>query len=654
MIERHDSMRRVLAKLQNVKRSGGGYTAQCPAHPDKHNSLGIDKIDGKVCLKCHAGCSTEAVVAAIDLRMTDLFDEPPKAPEEREVKQGPKSCTLDALCAHKRLPRDFVCSLGWREYSQNGLSRVEIPYFDRHGKVVRVRHRFALAAKEGSSWNSGKALIAYEPDKGALAFTERYVLIVEGETDTVTCLYAGIPAIGLPGATQQKCLEAHHVAGLDRVFISQEPDQGGEKFVAGVKERLQELGYDGPVFVFKTPNAAKDPNALYQRDPEKFAEAMAAAFVEASKPPPELLDDVWKTLGEWGSLTNEPPPRKWLLQRPDDETDGERQVGVLPLGKVGMLVSAGGVGKTMALVELALSVATGRKWLDFFAVANSGRVLLALGEEDAEEIGRRVFQAARAMRLTDQQMELAASNIVAMPLTGRPVALVDGDGATSTASAMLAALRKRLDATPGAWRLLILDPLSRFAGTDTEKDNSAATRFVEVAESLVRSPGAPTVLVAHHTNKTSRTDEHSKASAAHARGASGLIDGVRWVCNLEPLTDDSVNLEVTKSNYSPRGQSITLVRDAEFGGYLRVQTEAEASARAGRPSASVQRAEAARGIVIRTIAEHTGLRSGNDVYQICKGNRPAVLIALRELRQEGFVELTPEGFRLSERSGLNE
>src|SRR5262245_36849109 len=64
----------ILGRLRNVKPSGNGWTACCPAHDDNRSSLSIGEgKDGKILLKCHAGCSTEAVVQALGLRMADLF-----------------------------------------------------------------------------------------------------------------------------------------------------------------------------------------------------------------------------------------------------------------------------------------------------------------------------------------------------------------------------------------------------------------------------------------------------------------------------------------------------------------------------------------------------------------------------------------------------
>src|SRR5450755_1781781 len=64
----------ILDLLQQVSPSGAEqWTARCPAHTDHTPSLsiGIGK-DGRVLLRCHAGCSTEDIVRAIGLTMADL------------------------------------------------------------------------------------------------------------------------------------------------------------------------------------------------------------------------------------------------------------------------------------------------------------------------------------------------------------------------------------------------------------------------------------------------------------------------------------------------------------------------------------------------------------------------------------------------------
>jgi hypothetical protein len=65
---------KVLERLEQVRRAGGGWVARCPAHKDRSPSLSVrEGADGRVLVYCHAGCRTEDVVAAIGLSMRDLF-----------------------------------------------------------------------------------------------------------------------------------------------------------------------------------------------------------------------------------------------------------------------------------------------------------------------------------------------------------------------------------------------------------------------------------------------------------------------------------------------------------------------------------------------------------------------------------------------------
>ena len=42
--------------------------ARCPAHDDREPSLSISEADGKVLVRCHAGCDQERVIAALRSR----------------------------------------------------------------------------------------------------------------------------------------------------------------------------------------------------------------------------------------------------------------------------------------------------------------------------------------------------------------------------------------------------------------------------------------------------------------------------------------------------------------------------------------------------------------------------------------------------------
>lgn len=307
-----------------------------------------------------------------------------------------------------------------------------------------------------------------------------------------------------------------------------------------------------------------------------------------------------RTIAEkWGPnwATTAPPKRSYLLYAGKWASEAfDPPAGLVPLGRVGMLAAAGGLGKSWALTQLALSVATGTPWLGTYSIATPGRVLLVMGEEEESEILRRLHYAARLMRLDTAAAERAAANIVPLALSGCSAALtcepVAAYGAapapfaheTALVGELLAALK---DAGP--WSLLIFDPLSRFAGNDAEKDNAAATRFIETLERLTKLQGTPTVLVAHHTPKHERQDD-SKVGSTAARGASALTDGVRFMMTLKYWPGEhasGLTLSFTKQNYGKRPEPLQLYRDDANHGALRVATAAELADAAAAQAAVV-------------------------------------------------------------------
>jgi putative DNA primase/helicase len=58
-----------IAEALGGRKAGGSWTARCPAHEDRTPSLSIrDADDGKVLVRCHAGCDQEQVIAALRSR----------------------------------------------------------------------------------------------------------------------------------------------------------------------------------------------------------------------------------------------------------------------------------------------------------------------------------------------------------------------------------------------------------------------------------------------------------------------------------------------------------------------------------------------------------------------------------------------------------
>jgi hypothetical protein len=64
-------------KLDKVRQSGNSrWTARCPAHADKNPSLSVSEgDDGRVLVKCFAGCSIVDIAGAVGVQVSDLMPE---------------------------------------------------------------------------------------------------------------------------------------------------------------------------------------------------------------------------------------------------------------------------------------------------------------------------------------------------------------------------------------------------------------------------------------------------------------------------------------------------------------------------------------------------------------------------------------------------
>ncbi|MGC8519273.1 MAG: DNA primase [Steroidobacteraceae bacterium] len=70
------SSEKLLERLEGVKQTGPSrWLAKCPAHKDNTPSLSIRQLDdGRVLLHDFGGCDTQAVLDALGLNMSDLFE----------------------------------------------------------------------------------------------------------------------------------------------------------------------------------------------------------------------------------------------------------------------------------------------------------------------------------------------------------------------------------------------------------------------------------------------------------------------------------------------------------------------------------------------------------------------------------------------------
>ncbi|MGO9180777.1 MAG: hypothetical protein ACLQBX_10950 [Candidatus Limnocylindrales bacterium] len=244
----------VLARLDHVVRRGERWAASCPAHEDTVASLSVAVTDdGSVLTHCFAGCTREAILAALGMHERDLH---PPRPGGRGRRSGagkaggggtPRTAgrtagtpdgsgiTLATLAAAKKIPLEFLTLLGCSDAP--GPS-VRIPYHDVDGNVVAVRYRLALAGAR-FRWRKGDHVLPYGLERLGDARAAGWVLLVEGESDCWTAWSLGLPALGIPGKATWQSEWASYLADIPEIYLWQEPD--AEDLVERVARDLPDL-----------------------------------------------------------------------------------------------------------------------------------------------------------------------------------------------------------------------------------------------------------------------------------------------------------------------------------------------------------------------------------------------------------------------------
>jgi hypothetical protein len=294
----------ILSHLKDPQKTNKGYKAKCPNHHDKRASLTISEgDDGRVLLKCFAGCPTEEIVKAVGLKMKDLF---PKKRGGRGNKPGKTSaqlhtsgekakaikdslcstnntpnaqvhreCTLQQYAEAKKLPVDFLRGLGLSDITYQANDALRIPYYNETGDEIAVRIRTALEKTENGDdrfkWKKGSKICLYGLNR---SYRETSRIVVEGESDCQTLWLHGFPALGIPGADNWKeDRDTPHFEGIDPIYVVIEPDAGGE----AVKSWLRRSRIKGRARLISF-NGFKDPSELYLNDPSHFKERFKAGL----------------------------------------------------------------------------------------------------------------------------------------------------------------------------------------------------------------------------------------------------------------------------------------------------------------------------------------------------------------------------------------
>lgn len=356
------------------------------------------------------------------------------------------------------------------------------------------------------------------------------------------------------------------------------------------------------------------------------------------------------------SFRERPPPREYLF------IDANTGAGRMVKGSVGLFAASGGSGKTWALKQLTLSVATGAPWFGSgsWSPTGRGRVFYLNGEEPKDECLRRLYYAARAMEIfADADIDAIIKRVTVLSMVGSTDTLIVQDPKTGLVlpTAMCLEVEQALIEALQAgdpYTAFIADPLARFAAIDTEKDSNSATAFMKTIERLCFSGGGVTGIVAHHNRKRPAASTEP-SGVDDIRGAGALKDAARWAMMLEQQEQkegqaDLITLRIVKANGTPpMFGPLVLVRDAVNEGALRIANagEIDSHERVSNMVRSTLQKIGGHSDRILEVMKHGQageIWSSNRLVQSC-GKRSLTLAAIASLVEAGKIERVGKGPR---------
>lgn len=193
---------------------------------------------------------------------------------------------------------------------------------------------------------------------------------------------------------------------------------------------------------------------------------------------------------------------------------GTEEHGILRQGHKGMLAGQSKAGKSFALLQLGLAVATGGTWLGY--PCTQGRVLYVNLEIDAASFAHRVADIASVKQLTGDW----ATRFDILNLRGFCAPL------DKLAPKIIHKCLKASDGKKGYYSIVIIDPLYKII-TGDENSASEMSKFTALFDKIAYSTGAATFSVHHHSKGaqgTKRTMDRASGSGVFARDPDALLD----------------------------------------------------------------------------------------------------------------------------------
>ena len=263
-----------------LKRDGSVLAALCIFHVEQTASLKIYG-NGFKCFGCGAfGSNIDLLIksgkAATPIEAAELiaakfninFD------DDKRPKEG--GLTVEELAAAKKLPVSFLNSLKVVNHKYNGKPAVLMIYQTEDGQEAISRYRLKLTGKNNFRPRSGERQTLYGLQTLKSVREKKWVMLVEGESDSWTCWYYDIPCLGVPGKTNWKPEMRDYLTDLD-VYVWEEPQ--ARDFTLRILADLP----DAKIIV--APDGVKDISEAHIQDKDipALIEELKAAALDADQ-----------------------------------------------------------------------------------------------------------------------------------------------------------------------------------------------------------------------------------------------------------------------------------------------------------------------------------------------------------------------------------
>lgn len=548
-----------------MTRPGERWQYQCPAHDDRKPSLTVTrKADGAVLLKCHAGCSTEAVLSSLGLEWKDLFPDAPdlgnvrrKGPADQKASDQKRTDPVYPKARAALLTYGLGKPGQWWAYQDaKGDPVMVVARWDRNGqKTYRPVHRTP------AGWKRGALPVPrplYNLPAVLNAPPETPIVVVEGEKCADAAKELGFVATTSPnGASNAEYADWTPLAG-SQVWIIPDHDETGITYAEAVTKLAYEAGARevkvlrwGRLFpeAYRTLETGFDLADLvegFRQDPN--AEQLLCDLAErirtvAAETPPEPRpggkvgqkqtdSPLTNSEGQGNSsgTTNmnihdscedefdlqpvsicladvQPSKVEWLWEKR------------IPLGRITLLVGKPGQGKSFVACDFAARLTTGTPWPDG-APCPRGSVLFMTLEDDPADTIRPRLDACFA--------DVSKVHL----LKGVNFREANGQrGERSITLADLGVIERELERL-GDCKLLVIDPVGDFLGsrTDAHRDNEVRAVLGPLAE-LARKHKVAVLVIMHRRKSISNGD--ADETALGSRGFTGIARSV-WHVMRDP------------------------------------------------------------------------------------------------------------------------